>query len=142
MLPYFLRAEDNERGAGALHGAGGPLRVSDGRADHVLARAWIEAAVDAGLPLNDDFNGPRQDGVGRYQVTQRGGMRCSAAVAYLHPALSRPNLTLLPGAPVRGCCSRATARSAPRRWSTASRRRSASSARSWCAPGPTTRRSC
>jgi len=98
VLPYFLRAEDNERGAGPLHGAGGPLRVSDGRSDHVLARAWVEAAVDAGLPVNDDFNGPGQDGVGRYQVTQRDGMRCSAAVAYLHPALTRPNLTLVTGA--------------------------------------------
>lgn len=100
VLPYFLRAEDNERGASELHGTGGPLTVSDGRSDHVLAAAWIESAVAAGLERNDDFNGPRQDGVGRYQVTQRGGMRCSAAVAYLHPALSRPNLTLIPGAPV------------------------------------------
>jgi choline dehydrogenase len=100
VLPYFKRAEDNERGADALHGAGGPLSVSDTRSDHLLARAWIEAAVDAGLPANDDFNGPRQDGVGQYQLTQRNGMRCSAAVAYLHPALARPNLTLMPGAPV------------------------------------------
>jgi choline dehydrogenase-like flavoprotein len=100
VLPYFLRAEDNERGASPLHGAGGPLTVSDGRSRHPLATAWLEAAEDAGLEPNDDFNGPRQDGVGRYQLTQRGGMRCSAAVAYLHPALSRPNLTLIPGAPV------------------------------------------
>jgi choline dehydrogenase-like flavoprotein len=100
VLPNFLRAEDNERGASALHGAGGPLSVSDGRSNHPLADAWIGAAADAGLERNDDFNGPRQDGVGRYQVTQRGGMRCSAAVAYLHPALSRPNLTLIPNAPV------------------------------------------
>ena len=96
VLPYFKRAEDNERGADALHGAGGPLSVSDTRSDHELARAWIEAAVDAGLPANADFNGRRQDGVGFYQLTQRNGMRCSAAVAYLHPALARPNLTLVP----------------------------------------------
>ena len=100
VLPYFKRAEDNERGADALHGAGGPLSVSDTRSDHELARAWIEAAVDAGLTANADFNGRRQDGVGFYQLTQRNGMRCSAAVAYLHPALARPNLTLVPGAPV------------------------------------------
>ena len=100
VLPYFKRAEDNERGADALHGAGGPLSVSDTRSDHELARAWIEAAVDAGLPANADFNGRRQDGVGFYQLTQRNGMRCSAAVAYLHPALARPNLTLVPDAPV------------------------------------------
>jgi choline dehydrogenase-like flavoprotein len=98
VLPYFKRAEDNERGADALHGAGGPLSVSDTRSDHELSRAWIEAAVDAGLRPNPDFNGPRQDGVGFYQLTQRNGMRCSAAVAYLHPALARPNLTLVPGA--------------------------------------------
>ncbi len=98
VLPYFLRAEDNERGASELHGAGGPLSVSDGRSRHVLAEAWVQAAVDSGLPANDDFNGAGQDGVGHYQLTQRNGMRCSAAVAYLHPALARPNLTLMPGA--------------------------------------------
>src|SRR5918995_2930149 len=98
VLPYFLRAEDNERGASALHGVGGPLPVADGRSRHPLAAAWIESAVAAGLERNDDFNGPEQDGVGFYQLTQRDGMRCSAAVAYLHPALGRPNLTLVPGA--------------------------------------------
>ena len=98
VLPYFLRAEDNERGASALHGAGGPLSVSDGRSNNLLSAAWVQAAVDTGLPANDDFNGPVQDGVGLYQLTQRGGMRCSAAVAYLHPVLARPNLTLMPGA--------------------------------------------
>jgi choline dehydrogenase len=98
VLPYFIRAEDNERGADALHGAGGPLSVSDTRSDHELSHAWIEAAVDAGLPANRDFNGPSQDGVGLYQLTQRNGMRCSAAVAYLRPALGRPNLTLVPDA--------------------------------------------
>ena len=98
VLPYFKRAEDNERGADALHGAGGPLTVSDGRSRNPLAAAWVEAAAAAGLRRTDDFNGAGQDGVGFYQLTQRGGMRCSAAVAYLHPALGRPNLTLLPGA--------------------------------------------
>ena len=98
VLPYFKRAEGNERGADALHGADGPLSVSDGRSRNPLAAAWVEAAVAAGLPRTDDFNGPEQDGVGFYQLTQRGGMRCSTAVAYLHPALERPNLTLLPTA--------------------------------------------
>jgi choline dehydrogenase-like flavoprotein len=98
VLPYFKRAEDNERGADALHATGGPLAVSDTRSDHELSRAWIEAAVEAGLPANADFNGPRQDGAGFYQLTQRDGMRCSSAVAYLHPALARPNLTFVPGA--------------------------------------------
>jgi choline dehydrogenase-like flavoprotein len=100
VLPYFLRSEDNERGASALHGAGGPLTVSENRSRYRTCAAFIEAAVQAGLPANDDFNGPEQDGVGWYQVTQRGGMRCSAAVAYLHPAMKRPNLVVETGAHV------------------------------------------
>jgi choline dehydrogenase len=95
VLPYFLRAEDNERGASQLHAVGGPLTVSDGRSRHVLMDAFLEAAEQAGLPRTDDFNGPEQDGVGYYQLTQRNGMRCSAADAYLHPAMQRPNLTVL-----------------------------------------------
>lgn len=94
VLPYFIKSEDNERGASELHGAGGPLRVSDGRARHRTCEAFIEAAIEAGLEANEDFNGPRQDGAGWYQVTQRDGMRCSAAVAYLHPVMERPNLTV------------------------------------------------
>ena len=96
LLPYFLRSEDNERGASDLHGAGGPLGVSENRSGNLMSRAWVEAAIEAGLARNDDFNGPAQDGAGMYQVTQRGGMRCSAAVAYLHPAMERPNLTVEP----------------------------------------------
>jgi choline dehydrogenase len=94
VLPYFLRAEDNERGASEWHGAGGPLRVSEGRAQHSTCAAFIEAAVQAGHSPTDDFNGPSQDGVGWYQLTQRNGLRCSTAVAYLHPALERENLVL------------------------------------------------
>src|SRR6266571_2777349 len=95
VLPYFLRAEDNERGASDLHGAGGPLTVSDGRSRHALMDAFLDAALQAGHKANDDFNGPEQDGVGYYQLTQRNGMRCSAAVAYLHPAMARPNLEVM-----------------------------------------------
>jgi choline dehydrogenase len=94
VLPYFLRAEDNERGASEYHGAGGPLRVSEGRSRHSTCAAFVEAAIQAGHPETDDFNGPAQDGVGWYQVTQRDGLRCSTAVAYLHPVLERPNLVL------------------------------------------------
>jgi choline dehydrogenase-like flavoprotein len=94
VLPYFIRAEDNERGADDLHGAGGPLAVSDARSRYSTCAAFIDAAREAGLPANDDFNGPEQDGVGWYQVTQRNGLRCSAAVGYLHPVLERPNLTV------------------------------------------------
>ncbi|MEU3661881.1 GMC family oxidoreductase N-terminal domain-containing protein [Streptomyces sp. NPDC032940] len=98
VLPYFRRSEANERGADLYHGADGPLTVSDGRSGHPLVSAFVRAAEQAGHKTNDDFNGATQSGVGRYQLTQRGGLRCSAAVAYLHPALDRPNLTVLPAA--------------------------------------------
>jgi choline dehydrogenase len=95
VLPYFLRAEDNERGASELHAVGGPLTVSDRHSRHVLMNAVLRAAEQTGHQRTDDFNGPEQDGVGYYQLTQRAGMRCSTAVAYLHPAMQRPNLTVI-----------------------------------------------
>jgi choline dehydrogenase len=94
MLPYFKRSEDNERGESEFHGAGGPLSVSEGRSRNPLAQAFIDAAVDRGLAANEDFNDGSQDGIGWYQVTERNGARCSAAVGYLHPVMSRPNLTV------------------------------------------------
>ncbi len=100
LLPYFMRAEDNERGASAYHGAGGPLGVGENRSRNPMSDAFIAAAIDAGYPANDDFNGPEQDGFGYYQVTQRNGMRCSSAVAYLHPATGCPNLTVETGVQV------------------------------------------
>jgi choline dehydrogenase len=93
LLPYFLRAEDNSRGASAYHGAGGPLSVQDGHRS-ATTRAFVEAAKAAGQPPNDDFNGAEQDGVGFYQTTTRSGRRCSTADGYLRPAMSRPNLTV------------------------------------------------
>jgi choline dehydrogenase-like flavoprotein len=95
VLPYFLRAEANERGASAWHGAGGPLTVSDNRSQFLIARAWLDAAAARGHRRNDDFNGAEQEGFGYFQLTQRGGWRCSTAVAYLHPAADRPNLTVM-----------------------------------------------
>ncbi|HEX5929739.1 MAG TPA: GMC family oxidoreductase N-terminal domain-containing protein [Solirubrobacterales bacterium] len=96
VFPYFLKAEDNERGASEWHATGGPLAVSDQRSGNVITPAFVEAGTEAGLARNEDFNGAEQDGVGMYQVTQRGGMRASASVAYLHPAMERPNLTVMP----------------------------------------------
>lgn len=93
VLPYFKRSEDNERGADDYHGVGGPLTVSDSRSVHPLLDAWIDAAVEAGHPPNADFNGAEQEGVGRYQMTQRAGLRCSSAVAFLTGAPD--NLTVL-----------------------------------------------
>jgi choline dehydrogenase len=96
LLPYFKRAEDNERGEDEHHGSGGPLPVSESRSNNPMAAAFVEAAVEAGLPRNTDFNGASQEGAGLYQLTQRGGMRASTAVAYLHPVAERPNLTVMP----------------------------------------------
>jgi choline dehydrogenase-like flavoprotein len=97
VLPYFKRGEDNERGADDYHGVGGPLSVCDSCSMHPLVDVMLEAAVQAGHELNPDLNGERQEGVGRFQLTQRGGWRCSAADAYLHPAAERPNLEVRTG---------------------------------------------
>ncbi len=94
VLPYFRRAEGNARGADAWHGADGPLAVSDLQQPNRYTPAFVQAGQQAGLPLNPDFNGATQEGVGVYQVTQKDGERCSAAKAYLTPALGRPNLAL------------------------------------------------
>ena len=102
VLPYFRRAEDQERGASALHGAGGPLAVSDIRDRNPLALAFVEAAAELGLPRNDDFNGETQEGAGFYQTTSRNGWRCSAATAYLKPARGRPNLIVVTDAHATG----------------------------------------
>jgi choline dehydrogenase len=95
VLPYFRRAEDNERGESYYHGVGGPLSVSNGRSMHPLVGACIEAAVDAGIAPTDDFNGETHEGTGWFQLTQRNGRRCSTAVAYLHPAVERGNVDVL-----------------------------------------------
>ncbi len=92
VLPFFKRSEDQQRGASAAYGAGGPIAVQDLRVDDEGGRLFIEAAVNAGLKRNDDFNAGDQDGVGRPQATIRDGVRCSTAMGYLHPARKRPNL--------------------------------------------------
>jgi choline dehydrogenase len=94
LLPYFRKAEDQQRGESAYHGIGGPLRVEHPPYRHVLSCAWVDAAIAYGLPFNEDFNGAEQDGVGFYQLTQRGGRRWSTADAYLRPAMERDNLTV------------------------------------------------
>jgi choline dehydrogenase-like flavoprotein len=100
VLPYFRRAEHNERGADALHGTGGPLNVADLRSPGRWRERFVEAGVQAGYPHNPDFNGAEQEGFGPYQVTHRNGERFSAAKAYLTPHLGRPNLEVLTGAQV------------------------------------------
>ncbi len=96
VLPYFKKAEHQERGVSAYHGVGGPLNVADLRCVNPLTRAFVAAGIELGWPPNADFNGAEQEGVGVYQVTQKRGQRHSAADAYLKPARRRRNLTVLP----------------------------------------------
>ncbi len=102
VLPLFKRAENNKRGASAVHGAGGPLNVTDPRSPRPLTRRFLDAAQAAGIPANSDINSPEQDGVSITQVTQRNGRRWSCADAYLRPAMKRSNLTVITGAQVHG----------------------------------------
>jgi choline dehydrogenase len=94
VLPYFKRAECQERGADAYHGGDGPLPVSN-QAPHELCEAFVAAAQQVGIPRNDDFNGASQEGAGYFQTTARRGRRWSTAVAYLRPARKRPNLAVV-----------------------------------------------
>jgi choline dehydrogenase len=101
VLPYFRRAEGNERLSGPAHGTEGPLGVADQRHCHPLTKAFVQACQEYGLPYNHDFNSGSQAGAGPYQITNRYGRRCSAAVGYLGKARGRPNLTIRTGIPVR-----------------------------------------
>ena len=99
VLPYFKRAEGNERlKDDDLHGSDGPLNVSDITDHHPVSDAVIAAGMEAGLPFNDDCNGASQDGISYFQLTVKNGRRWSAAMAYLRPALARTNLTVQTGA--------------------------------------------
>ncbi len=95
VLPYFKRAEDNQRGGNEFHGVGGPLKVQDHRWQPTLAKAMHDAAVQAGIPATADFNGAQQEGVGYYQTTINNARRWSSARAYLR---KRPNLEIATGA--------------------------------------------
>ena len=95
VLPYFLKAENNERGASEFHSVGGPLNVADQRSPRPLNARLLAAAEAVGIPRIDDLNGPEQDGVTPFQVTQRDGRRWSTADGYLRPALERPNLEVV-----------------------------------------------
>ncbi len=99
VLPYFRKSENQERGEDAYHGTGGPLHVSNMRVRRDVCDAYIEAAETIGIPRNDDFNGASQEGAGYFQLTAKNGWRCSSAVAFLRPALKRPNLEVRTQAP-------------------------------------------
>ena len=102
VFPYFLRSEDNARGASEFHGAGGEMTISEQRSPRPLDRRIIDACVACGIPRIDDYNGPEQDGVSMYQVFQKDGRRWSAADAFLRPAMARENLEVITGATVLG----------------------------------------
>jgi choline dehydrogenase len=95
VLPYFKRSERQQNGADVYHGVDGPLSVVNLVERNPLCEAFIESAVASGVPRNDDFNGAVQEGVGYYQLTTRNARRCSAAVAFLRPAMKRPNLRVV-----------------------------------------------
>ncbi|MBV8666872.1 MAG: choline dehydrogenase [Burkholderiaceae bacterium] len=96
VLPYFKKSENNETwGNSHYHGAGGPLNVTDVPEPSMYSRAFVQAGMQAGYPLNPDFNGGRLEGVGLTQVTQKDGERCSAAKAFITPNLGRPNLQVI-----------------------------------------------
>ena len=95
VLPYFKKAQHQERGPSELHGTGGPLRVSDFPREVPLIKAMVDASVEAGIPFNPDFNGEKQEGCGYYQFTVSGKRRWSSAKAYLRDAKNRPNLTIV-----------------------------------------------
>jgi choline dehydrogenase len=92
VLPYFKKAEDQQRGGNEFHGVGGPLPVSDWRHADPLSEAFVVAAAETGIPTNPDFNGATQEGAGFFQTTTRRGRRASTAYAYLRPAERRSNL--------------------------------------------------
>jgi choline dehydrogenase len=91
-LPYFKKSEDQQRGANAFHGTGGPLSVSDFPEQHPVSAAIVKAAEEAGVRHKDDLNDGDQEGTSFFQATMKNGLRCSAAVAFLHPAMGRSNL--------------------------------------------------
>ena len=95
IQPYFLNSEGNELYGGAYHGIHGPLGVANLINPHLLTKVFVQSCQTAGIPYTPDFNGAKQDGCGIYQVNQRDGRRCSAAVGYLNPARKRRNLTVL-----------------------------------------------
>lgn len=89
VLPYFKKSENNEAFVNAWHGVGGPLNVANLRTDNPVHARYLEAARQVGYPINDDFNGVEQEGIGLYQVTQINGERCSAARAFIHPHMGK-----------------------------------------------------
>src|SRR4051794_27114763 len=102
VRPYFLKAENDERGGSEHHGVGGPVNVQNQRSPRRINADFLEAAQAAGIPRCADYNSPEQDGCDMFQVFQKNGRRWSAADAYLRPAMKRPNLEVVTHATVEG----------------------------------------
>src|SRR5688572_19594422 len=98
VLPTFMEMEDNWRGPDEKHGEGGELRVDKPRTNWEILDAFRNAAVENGVPLTDDFNRGDNEGVSRFDVTQKNGVRWSGAKAFLRPVMQRPNLTVITAA--------------------------------------------
>src|SRR6185436_8620069 len=101
VLPVFMKSEDHWRGADEKHGQGGELRVESNKLRWEILDAFANAAAETGIPRTEDFNRGDNEGVGRFDVTQRNGVRWSAAKAFLRPAMKRPNVTVITGALVK-----------------------------------------
>ncbi len=143
VLPYFKKAENQQRGADQYHGAGGPLSVSDWRHADPLSEAFVKAAVEAGIPYNPDFNGMTQEGAGFFQTTTRRGRRASSAFCYLRPAKSRANLLHRDrSAGAALSCSRGVAPAPSSSASTDGCAWRGRAGKSWYRAAPTTRRNC
>jgi choline dehydrogenase-like flavoprotein len=95
VLPYFKRAENNQRFANEFHAYGGPLGVSNPISPLPICEAFFQAGQELGIPFNPDFNGARQEGLGYYQLTQLDARRSSTSTGYLSPIRSRPNLHVM-----------------------------------------------
>src|SRR4051794_18189290 len=101
LRPYFLKAENDERGASEHHGIGGPVNIQDQRSPRHVNADFIKAAEACGIPRSADYNSPEQDGVGMFQTFQKHGRRWSCADAYLRPAMKRDNLEVITHAEVQ-----------------------------------------
>ena len=142
VLPYFRSLENFSRGADEYRGADGPLNVTDHRSRTPMTQVIIDAAVEAGIPFNEDYNGAHQEGVGYLQVTQKDGKRWSAADAWLRPALSRKNLTVRTGVQALGVVIDAGGPPASRCGPATSPRSCAPGAKSSCPRAASGPRSC
>ena len=142
VLPYFKKAENQQRGNDKYHGTGGPLPVSDWRHHDPLSEAFVVAAAEVGIPTNPDFNGATQEGAGFFQTTTTRGRRASSAFSYLRPAKSRGNLHVETRRWRSASCSKVAA---PRPSNTSrrdARARRVRARKSWSPAARITRRNC